>query len=150
MKQITPRPTHPVGTRLIVNQEVPVTSLERESWGAAAMRHDEQASTEGEHNEGEGNKEGDQQRKSRDIREDECSVILRDCASPRDKRTCLCLPMVTGLMVAPGMEVKTSGGRLFKIDEAGMTKNSRNQADSNQEAGHDDCRARRQTRSSML
>lgn len=60
MKQITPRPTHPVGTRLIVNQEVPVTSLDREHWGAAAMRHDERASTEREHDEGEGNKEGDQ------------------------------------------------------------------------------------------
>lgn len=81
---------------------------------------------------------------------DERRFVLRHRAGPGRQGTCLCLPMVTGLMVAPGMKVKTSGGRLFKINETGMTENSCNQADGDQEASYDYCRSRRQTRSSML
>ncbi len=61
-------------------------------------------------------------RKSWDIRQDECRFILRDGAGPGYQRACFGLPMMTGFMIAPGMEMKTSGSRLFKVDETGMTE----------------------------
>ncbi len=68
-------------------------------------------------------------RKSWDIRKNEGGFVLRDRASPGYQRTCFCLPMMTGVMIAPGMEMKTSGGRLLEINEAGVADEPGNYPD---------------------
>lgn len=92
----------------------------------------------------------DHDRKSWDIRKNEGGFVLRDRAGPGHQRACFCLPVMTGLMIAPGMEMKTSRGRLLKIDETGVADKSGDHPDHDQEAGHDYCGARDRTGSPIL
>jgi hypothetical protein len=57
--------------------------------------------------------------------------------------------MVTGFVISSGMEVKTSGGRLLEINEAGVTQKPCDQPDGDQQTGDGHRRARRQAGSTM-
>lgn len=75
------------------------------------------------------NKDGDHKREARNVREDERAFILRHRAGPGGQGTRLSLAVMTRIVVPPGMEMKTSGGRLFEINEAGVADKPRNQSD---------------------
>ena len=82
--------------------------------------------------------EGHHDRQARDIRQDECGFVLHDGTGPLNQRIRFRLPVVTRLPVTAAVEVKATALRLFKIEVAGVADKPAHQADTDQEAGHDD------------
>lgn len=58
--------------------------------------------------------------------------------------------MMAGILVSPGMEMKTPGSRLFKINETSVAEKPGDQPDDDQQTGDRQRRARRQAESMML
>lgn len=60
----------------------------------------------------------DHEREAWNVREDERRFVLRHRAGPGREGTCLGLAVMTGIMIPPCVEMKTSGGRFLEIKEA--------------------------------
>lgn len=81
------------------------------------------------------NKFRNHERESWNLREDERRFVLGHRAGPGRQRTGFRLAVVAGIAIPPGMEMKTPGGRLFEIDEAGMADKPGRHTNGHQQTG---------------
>ena len=69
------------------------------------------------------------EREAWNLWEDEGRFVLCHRTGPGHQRACFGLPMMTGLMIAPGMEMKNSRGRFLEINETRVADKPRDQSD---------------------
>lgn len=82
------------------------------------------------------NKKREHDRELRNIRENKGGIVLHDRTGPIGQRMKLAPPVMTGIQIAPGVEVKTTGLGLLKIKKAGVTYKPSNNMNHYEEAGN--------------
>ena len=75
-------------------------------------------------------------RESRNIRENKGGVVLHDRAGPTDQWMDFVSPVMTGVQVVPGVEMKTTGLGLLKIKKTGVAHKPRSDVNHDQKTGY--------------
>ncbi len=73
---------------------------------------------------------------SRNIRKKKDGVVLHNRAGPTDQWMDFVPPVMTGVQVVPGVEVKTTGLGLLKIKKTGVAHKPRDDVNHDQKAGY--------------
>ncbi len=83
-----------------------------------------------------GNKQRYHHRETRNLRQNICRVILSHHAGPTGQRMDFAPPVMTGVQVVPGVEMKTTGLGLLKIKKTGVAHKPRDDVNHDQKTGY--------------